>query len=132
MASDKTWQKHDLGEELGYVAFVCLGENCSTNDKPLWADFIIAERIEVGGEVLCERKRAVTIHDSPVPGPENVEVFAEGSVKWDGCVNTDFSKASSMHHGCERAHLTRIGEVLGRAYDLCAEALKACGSWDGG
>lgn len=56
---------------------------------------------------------------------ENAEVFITGSVKWDGCSN--WTMQSNYFHACSRAELARIGEVLGRCFDMAA---KLCPNWD--
>lgn len=64
--------------------------------------------------------------DNPVgPGISDVdkaEVFIEGLVKFDGCSDFHFMVANGgYYHGCERDHLTRIGEVLGRCWDIASD-----------
>lgn len=56
--------------------------------------------------------------------PAQAQVFAHGSVKWDGCSDWHIdAQDDCMLHGCTREDLTRIGEILARCRDWTAELL---------
>ena len=52
---------------------------------------------------------------------ERAEVFAKGSVKWDGCAN--FAMPDSCYHTCDRYQLLNYGKVLVRVHQLAADAM---------
>lgn len=55
----------------------------------------------------------------PVDAIEQAQLFAHGSVKWDGCSNWYFDEQDEvMLHGCDRGYLTGIGEILATCWDL--------------
>lgn len=59
----------------------------------------------------------------------DAEIFISGSVKWDGCSNWDMMPEEDRpgyFHGCSREHLTNIGEIMARCWDLTA---KHCPNW---
>lgn len=58
-------------------------------------------------------------------GPDT-EVFADGSVKWDGCSNWNVGPKNCMIHGCSKEDLVNIGTVLSRCWDLTKEL---CPKW---
>lgn len=68
----------------------------------------------------------------PLYGPQfqelgpDTEVFADGSVKWDGCSNWDIGPEGCMVHGCDKEDLINIGIVLSRCWDLTKEL---CPKW---
>lgn len=66
-----------------------------------------------------------TRYDVPI---DEARVFAHGSVKWDGCSNWTFTDNAEgvMIHGCSRADVRRIGDILGICWDLTAEL---CENW---
>jgi len=63
----------------------------------------------------------------PIEDLAQAQVFAHGSVKWDGCSNWEIdAQKDCMLHGCGRADLERIGTVLTRCWDMTAEL---CPKW---
>jgi hypothetical protein len=64
----------------------------------------------------------------PTEDIAEAEIFAHGSVKWDGCSNWEFDiQKDCMIHPCDRPRLERIGTILARCWDLTAEL---CPRWD--
>lgn len=62
-------------------------------------------------------------------GPDNItsdlelaDVFASGSIKFDGCSHNDFG-GGGYYHGCQREHLTRIGPLFDRLFDWTVELI---------
>ena len=59
---------------------------------------------------------------------EDADVYLHGSVKWDGCSNWYFDQQDRvMLHGCSRADLVNIGEVMAKCWDYARCNLE---SWD--
>lgn len=53
---------------------------------------------------------------------EEAQIFASGSVKWDGCSNWHFDITDDcMLHSCSREDLERISAVLVRCWDMTTE-----------
>jgi hypothetical protein len=66
----------------------------------------------------------------PIEDMAQAEIFAHGSVKWDGCSNWELDiQKYCMIHACSRFDLERIGCVLARCWDMTAEL---CLRWDPG
>lgn len=66
---------------------------------------------------------------NPVGSVEESEPFASGTVKWDGCSDWHFDECERvMVHGCSRHDVTRIGDVLGRCWDMAAKMIDG---WSG-
>ncbi len=60
---------------------------------------------------------------------DEARVFAHGRVKWDGCSDWHFDEQEQcMLHGCSRRDIQRIGDVLGKCWDLASELIP---SWHG-
>ena len=60
---------------------------------------------------------------------DEAQLFAHGSVKWDGCSNWYFDQQDEvMIHGCCRDHLTRIGQILAECWDWAATLIPE--AWD--
>ena len=78
------------------------------------------------GSPLFHRKDSRVSPDS-VETIEEADIYAHGSVKWDGCSNWYFDEQDRcMLHGCDRYHLTNLGEVLARCWDMTKDL---CPAW---
>ena len=71
---------------------------------------------------LYQRAGAVSSLD-PVESLDEAEVFAEGSVKWDGCANFTIGEPDECIHTCDREGLIKIGTLLARVHDIAAEMM---------
>jgi hypothetical protein len=73
---------------------------------------------------IYPRKRAsVSTHSTNVLA--EAEVFASGSVKWDGCTNFMFpGQEECMLHECNRVSLVNIGVALSRVWDAASTSTK--------
>lgn len=85
-----------------------------------YVDFVVYEIIgfEEDETPLFQKKGSPT---SPVfvDDIKYAEVFAHGSVKWDGCSNWHIDAQDDvMLHGCSREDLIRVGEILAKCWDL--------------
>lgn len=67
--------------------------------------------------------------ESSVTDLSDAAIFIAGSVKWDGCSNWRFDEQDrGWIHGCSRADLVNMGEVMARCRDLAATLIpKWCG-----
>lgn len=54
---------------------------------------------------------------------DGAEVFAEGSVKWDGCADFTISEEGVCIHTCTRADMIAIGTLIARVHDVAAELM---------
>ena len=55
----------------------------------------------------------------PTQSLAEASVYMSGGLKWDGCMNMQFDEQDRvMLHFCGKADATRIGDVLGRIYDV--------------
>lgn len=62
--------------------------------------------------------------DNPTESIEQAEVFAHGSVKWDGCSNWHFDEQDRvMIHGCCKEHLINLGLILSACWDWTADLI---------
>ena len=59
--------------------------------------------------------------------PHKVKSWMHGGLKWDGCINWQFTDEEVMVHFCGRADAARLGRVLDLIYDL---GQKTIGGWD--
>lgn len=60
--------------------------------------------------------------DLPASSIDDAEIYLHGDVKWDGCSNWYFDEQDrAMLHGCSRHDVARIGEILGRCWDLARD-----------
>jgi len=74
------------------------------------------------------QKKDATFYPDPVESMEDAEVFLHGFVKWDGCSNWHFDEQDRlMIHGCGRADIQRIGDIMAACWDWTAEILP---NWD--
>ena len=57
------------------------------------------------------------------------EELASGHVKWDGCSNWRFGDDDRccLFHGCERKHLTDLGQIMAECWDWTKEL---CTHWN--
>jgi hypothetical protein len=63
-------------------------------------------------------------HTCPVECIEDSEPYLHGEVKWDGCSNWHFDEQDRvMLHGCSRADIQRIGDLMGACWDWAAELI---------
>jgi hypothetical protein len=52
----------------------------------------------------------------------NSRTYLEGSVKWDGCANFEFTEQSDgLIHTCGRGGMKDIGDMLLKLHDITAE-----------
>ena len=49
---------------------------------------------------------------------DEAEVFAHGSMKWDGCADFTIGEPDCALHTCDREPLVNIGVALARVWDL--------------
>lgn len=76
---------------------------------------------------LFERRGSRTF--DPTESIDEADPFATGRVKWDGCSDWHFDECDRVNiHGCTRHDVTRIGDVLGKCWDMAAEMIEA---WSG-
>jgi len=71
---------------------------------------------EPDGTLLYNRKGYSSLPD-PVKTLAEAEVFAFGSIKWDGCSNWQFDDGGSMLHFCSRDQLLNVGKILAACWD---------------
>lgn len=45
-------------------------------------------------------------------------MFSHGEIKFDGCSHNWFGNSNGYYHGCQREHLTRLGTLFERLFDL--------------
>lgn len=70
-------------------------------------------------------------NNEPIMFSKNIEdaaIFANGSVRWDGCSNWSIGEEGVMVHSCDKEHLLNIGKVLAACWDWASELL--LGVWD--
>ena len=71
------------------------------------------------------QKSGSTASPDPVPKITESEVYAHGSVKWDGCSNWYFDEQDKcMLHGCNKKDVVRLGLILGECWDWTSELLE--------
>lgn len=57
------------------------------------------------------------------------EIYASGSVKWDGCSDWKFDEQDRcMLHGCTKDDLLNLGKILAECWDWTTTL---CPHWDG-
>jgi hypothetical protein len=86
---------------------------------------------EIVGEHVCDGQLVFNTAGSDTNEPTDdittAEIFAHGSVRWDGCSNWEFDiQKDCMIHACSRADLENIGHVLARCWDMTKEL---CPNW---
>jgi hypothetical protein len=102
---------------LGYAVIFTRGE--------AWIDFkaVTCYPPNTGlGDVRQYQEDGATCSPKPVPDINAAEVFAHGSVKWDGCSNFTFDDNGTMHQ-CSRSGLVNIGLMLGYVHDAAGEMM---------
>lgn len=99
---------------------------CVLEPKGLWGEFKLYQISLIHDDGVREYERAdgTSSVDLTMDVAE-AQVFASGSIKWDGCSNIKFDELESgvMIHGCDRDALLHIGEALARTYDVVASCL---------
>lgn len=66
-------------------------------------------------------KAGSSSYPDPVDSTAEADVYLHGEVKWDGCSNWHFDEQDRiMLHGCCRADVQRLGDVMGRCWDIAA------------
>lgn len=92
-------------------------------------DFVVYEIAGTDAETneLCWNRKGATSLPDPVDTLCDAQPFLHGFVKWDGCSNWSFDQQDEgmMLHGCCRNDLTRIGEVMGRCWDITKDMLSS-------
>jgi hypothetical protein len=133
------WTAHDLGESVDFVAWVRLDEEWDggRGGNKIRAHFVIAEVNGRSIRVLADTHAPVMswqVHKADaLDGLDGTrvlaeaEVFAWGSVKWDGSVNVCFDTEDGAH-STDRQGLVNIGVALAMAHDLCLDAMEASGT----
>jgi hypothetical protein len=82
---------------------------------------------DVDNKYLYERVGAEASMDT-VEDLTEAQIFAHGSVKWDGCSDWHFDiQDDCMIHSCSRHGLERIGLILAACWDWTAEL---CEKWN--
>ena len=85
---------------------------------------------EIFGETLMGRllfQKAGCDGMEPVDDMAQAQVFAHGTVKWDGCSDWEFDiQKDCMIHSCSRESLERISAILVRCWDMTATL---CPKW---
>jgi hypothetical protein len=93
------------------------------------ADYAIYEILgtHADGSITYNKAGADSTCES-VDTIEEAQVFAHGSVKWDGCSNWHFDITDDcMLHGCGREDLLKLGKIL----ELCWIMTKEfCSGWN--
>jgi hypothetical protein len=109
-------------EELGFAIRATVGE--------YHVDYVIYEVFRKGdGEGFYFQEKEAICHPSPIEGEQNAEVWAHGSVKWDGCSNWHFDCQDKVFlHACEREEILNWSAVLVACRDMTAKILP---NWDG-
>lgn len=82
-------------------------------------------------EIAGETSDGVMLYgENAVDHVEDAEIYLSGSVKWDGCSNWNFDEQDrgTMLHACSRRHLTNMGEVMARCWDIASGMIERfCG-----
>jgi hypothetical protein len=55
--------------------------------------------------------------------PEQSQIYISGAVKSDGCSNMTLNQDGCAQHFCDKREAVRLGELLGRIYDIAAEMM---------
>jgi len=100
---------------------------CDYTPKSCFVEFKVydLEGLPVDGSPPMWHKKGSGSYPDPVESLDEADVFLHGSVKWDGCSNWSIDENDrGMLHGCSRADLTRIGEVMGKCWDTAQELMK--------
>lgn len=86
---------------------------------PGWLDFSIYQRMYgvTGGDVGYADADCQPTSEITAAFP-----IAQGSVKWDGCVNWE-SNPGCMVHSCGLSDVESFGRALALAYQTCTEAI---------
>lgn len=74
-----------------------------------------------------ERKGARSSGDFVVD-PHEAEIYVQGAVKWDGCVNYQVGNHDVMMHACGREDLQKLHATLIGIFERCGELMKARGT----
>ena len=103
-------------DDIGYVARIILSK------EKHYVSFKVC-RIN-GWHTDDGRPDFDTPEDQPTDNFEKAETFLEGTVKWDGCSNFEFSaQKNAMLHCCSKDDVVAIGTLLGRIYDCAARLI---------
>lgn len=107
--------------DIDYVAVL------TARDGSVFAHFKVYPLISVTpeGEVLVGPSvdEMVSFKDAT-----DAQVFASGSIKWDGCSNFRFDEQDRcMLHGCDREYLVNVGQVLARVHDEALALIEVVG-----
>jgi hypothetical protein len=84
-----------------------------------WRAYAVVGETETGRKFF--NRAGYTSSPDPVDTIEEAQIFAEGSVKWDGCCNFEFTDVPL--HTCSRADAGDLGRLLEAIYDLAAEEM---------
>jgi hypothetical protein len=106
--------------ELDFVVKITPGE--------YHADYAIYEILgtHVDGTFVYNKAGADSTME-PVETIEEAQIFAHGSVKWDGCSNWHFDITDDcMLHGCDRETLLNVGRILEACWIMTREF---CAHW---
>ena len=86
------------------------------------------EGVMENGQPLFHQLGAIS-YPAPVDQIEEAEIYASGSVKWDGCSNWRFDEQDRvMLHGCNKDHLLNLGKILAECWEMTADL---CPNWLG-
>lgn len=113
-------------DDIGFAIRLAHGEGFPEG----WADFEIYEIVgwphgpKPGDPARFFAERGAMSSVDMVPAIEDAELFASGSVKWDGCLELDLK---DRHHMCGRRGGEAFGKMLVAIWD---EASKFLPAWD--
>jgi hypothetical protein len=83
-------------------------------------DFEIYELFDSDPPLSWQRQGSLT-HPDPVGSLEEAEVYAHGTVRFDGCSN--WSLPEAYVHFCSREELLNLGVVLARCWEWARDHL---------
>lgn len=84
----------------------------SSQDR-LVVHFEVREQVNDDPEFLYSNA-----NNEPVTDPNKAQIYISGHMKWDQCSNI-----SLPDHFCYREEVVRLGDLLGRIYDLAKEMI---------
>ena len=105
-------------------AFPALGYHVVAKVYSHWVEYAVYELIQTWGidGVECAPMFR-TKDDQWVTKPDEAEELFNGSIKWDGCSNWDFSPSGVALHLCGRTDAREFSQMIDALFDLTEEWL---------
>lgn len=125
----RTARSEGVGVEVYHFDDDCLTITTELGDEGLSLSFRVYEIAgsEFDGTWLCKRlynRNNWRSLPDPVDDLAEAEVFCEGWVKWDGCINYKLTHAGDSYaHACGRKDASKLGRMMDHLYDLAAERM---------